>query len=78
MINSIILAFVFGIALTIGIYETRTVMKGEEIQKSLSKKMSLLLQESSMRICERQKLLKRELTEDEKDKILDDCYEFFK
>lgn len=78
MIKFVILGFIFGVALTIGIYETKAGMKGEKIQKLLSRKMSVLLQESSMRIGERQKILKRELTEDEKDKILDECYEYFK
>ena len=34
----------------------------------------ILLEESSKRIGERQKELNRKLTEEEKDKILDDCY----
>lgn len=78
MIKFVILGFVFGVALTIGIYETIAEKKGGKIEKLLSNKMALLLQESSIRIGERQKILKRELSEDEKDKILDECYEYFK
>lgn len=78
MIEFVIAGFILGVALTIGIYETKAGMKGDKIQKLLSKKMSLLLQESSMRIGERQKILKRELTENEKNKILDECYEEYK
>lgn len=78
MIKFIILGFIFGMALTIGIYETIADRKGGKIQNLLSRKMSILLQESSMRIGERQKILKRDLTEEEKDKILDECYEYYK
>lgn len=78
MIKFVVLGFVFGVALTIGIYETIAEKKGGKIEKLLSNKMALLLQESSIRIGERQKILKRELSEDEKDKILDECYEYFK
>lgn len=78
MIKFVVLGFIFGVALTIGIYETIAEKKGYKIEKLLSNKMALLLQESSIRIGERQKILKRELSEDEKDKILDECYEFFK
>lgn len=78
MIKFVVLGFIFGVALTIGIYETIAERKGGKIEKLLSNKMALLLQESSIRIGERQKILKRELSEDEKDKILDECYEYFK
>lgn len=78
MIKFVVLGFIFGVALTIGIYETIAEKKGYKIEKLLSNKMALLLQESSIRIGERQKILKRELSEDEKDKILDECYEYFK
>ena len=78
MIKFIILGFIFGMVLTIGIYETIADRKGGKIQNLLSRKMSILLQESSMRIGERQKILKRDLTEEEKDKILDECYEYYK
>lgn len=78
MIKFVVLGFIFGVALTIGIYETIAERKGGKIEKLLSNKMALLLQESSIRIGERQKRLKRELSEDEKDKILDECYEYFK
>lgn len=78
MIKFVVLGFIFGVALTIGIYETIADKKGYKIEKLLSNKMALLLQESSIRIGERQKILKRELSEDEKDKILDECYEYFK
>ena len=43
------------------------------VYKKIKEKI-LLLEESSKRIGERQKELNRKLTEEEKDKILDDCY----
>lgn len=70
----IILAFILGVAVTIFIYETYFEKKGIKVEDLLSTKLAILLEESSKRIGERQKELNRKLTEEEKDKILDDCY----
>ena len=68
------LAFILGVAVTIFIYETYFEKKGLKVEDLLSTKLAILLEESSKRIGERQKELNRKLTEEEKDKILDDCY----
>ena len=70
----IFLAFILGVAVTIFIYETYFEKKGIKVEDLLSTKLAILLEESSKRIGERQKELNRKLTEEEKDKILDDCY----
>lgn len=68
------LAFILGVAVTIFVYETYFEKKGLKVEDLLSTKLAILLEESSKRIGERQKELNRKLTEEEKDKILDDCY----
>lgn len=70
----IFLAFILGVAVTIFIYETYFEKKGLKVEDLLSTKLAILLEESSKRIGERQKELNRKLTEEEKDRILDDCY----
>ena len=70
----IFLAFILGVAVTIFIYETYFEKKGIKVEDLLSTKLAILLEESSKRIGERQKELNRKLTEEEKDRILDDCY----
>ena len=70
----IILAFILGVAVTIFIYETYFEKKGIKVEDLLSTKLAILLEESSKRIGVRQKELNRKLTEEEKDRILDDCY----
>lgn len=70
----IILAFILGVAVTIFVYETYFEKKGLKVDDLLSTKLAILLEESSKKIGERQKELNRKLTEEEKDKILDDCY----
>ena len=70
----IILAFILGVAVTIFVYETYFEKKGLKVEDLLSTKLAVLLEESSKKIGERQKELNRKLTEEEKDKILDDCY----
>ena len=70
----IILAFILGVAVTIFVYEIYFEKKGLKVEDLLSTKLAILLEESSKRISERQKELNRKLTEEEKDKILDDCY----
>ena len=70
----IILAFILGVAVTIFVYETYFEKKGLKVEDLLSTKLAILLEESSKRIGEKQKELNRKLTEEEKDRILDDCY----
>ena len=70
----IFLAFILGVAVTIFVYETYFEKKGLKVEDLLSTKLAILLEESSKRIGERQKELNRKLTEEEKDRILDDCY----
>ena len=70
----IILAFILGVAVTIFVYETYFEKKGLKVEDLLSTKLAVLLEESSKKIGERQKELNRKLTEEEKDRILDDCY----
>lgn len=72
--GNIILSFILGVAVTIYGYETYTERKGKKIESLLSNKLSKLLETCSMKIGEKQKELNRELTEEEKDKILDKCY----
>ncbi len=69
-----VLFFLLGVGVTIYIYETYVEKKGKKIEKILPKKLAILLEECSMQIGERQKQLNRDLTEEEKDNILDDCY----
>lgn len=71
---NIILSFILGVAVTIYAYETYVERKEKKIESLLSNKLSKLLETCSMKIGERQKELNRELTEEEKDKILDKCY----
>lgn len=69
-----VLMFILGAATTIYAYETYAERKGNKIEKLLPRKLAELLEECSMRVGERQKQLKRDLTEEEKDQILDKCY----
>ena len=72
-----ILAIIFGGAVVAYIYERRRELKEERVQKLLSPKAEELIEISSIRIAERQKVLNRELTEVEKDLIFDECYSRF-
>ena len=70
----ILIAIIFGSALTVAIYETYHEKKKQKIQYLLAPKIEKLVEESSMKIAQRQSQLKRELTDEEKNKISDDCY----
>lgn len=72
--ENIILSFILGVAVTIYSYEIYAERKEKKIERLLSNKLSKLLETCSMKIGERQKELNRELTEEEKDNILDKCY----
>ena len=70
----IILAIIFGAAVAIVCYENYYEKKEKDIQKLLAPKVEQLIEISSMKIAKKQHYLNRELTEKEKNEILDDCY----
>ncbi|HJJ12521.1 MAG: hypothetical protein ACLSW4_02610 [Clostridia bacterium] len=72
--GNIILVFIFAVALTIVVYETYYEKKEKKIGRLLAPKVELLIEMSSKKIFEKQTELNRELTEAEKNKILDECY----
>lgn len=72
--GNIILAFIFAVAVTIVIYETYYEKKEKKIERLLASKVEVLIEMSSKKIFEKQTELNRELTEVEKNKILDECY----
>ncbi|MFR2788137.1 MAG: hypothetical protein ACLTBX_05040 [Clostridia bacterium] len=72
--GNIILVFIFAVALTIIVYETYYEKKEKKIGKLLAPKVEILIEMSSKKIFEKQTELNRELTEAEKNKILDECY----
>lgn len=70
----IILTFIFAVAVTIVVYETYYEKKEKKIGSLLAPKVENLIEMSSKEIFIKQKELNRNLTETEKNKILDDCY----
>lgn len=74
----IIFAFFVGVGITAGIYEFLYEVDGKKACKLASKTWVDVLEGSSMRINERQKILKRDLTEVEKDKVVDEFYAEYK
>lgn len=72
--ENIILAIIFAVAVTVVAYETYYEKKEKKIGRLLAPKIELLIEMSSKRIFEKQTELNRELTEAEKNKILDECY----
>lgn len=72
--GNIILAFIFAVAVTIVIYENYYEKKEKKIERLLAPKVEVLIEMSSRKIFEKQTELNRELTEVEKNKILDECY----
>lgn len=73
-IMRIILAIIFGGALIIVLYENYYERKEKKICELLAPKLQYLIEVSSLQISKKQKELKRTLTEDEKNRILDKCY----
>ena len=69
-----ILAFILGGAVVTYLYETYHDLKDKKIGTILAPKCETLIEMSSKKIFMKQKELKRFLTEEEKNKILDDCY----
>ena len=73
-----IFAFFVGIGITAGVYEFMYEVDGKKARRLASKTWVDVLEGSSMWINERQKILKRDLTEDEKDKVVDEYYTEYK
>ena len=70
----IILAIILGAAMTIVGYESYYEWKEQKIQRLLAPRLEKLIEVSSMKISKKQVQLNRELTELEKNEILDECY----
>ena len=68
------IGMIFGGAVVTVIYETYYDKREEMIGKLLPKKMEELIEICSMKISKKQKRMQRELSEDEKREILDECY----
>lgn len=70
--------FIFGVifagAVALFIYLKSEEKRDERISKLTSKRLERLLEQTTMRIGERQRELNRALTEEEKNVILDECY----
>ena len=73
-----IFAFFVGVGITAGVYEFMYEVDGKKAHRLASKTWIDVLEGSSMWIGERQKILKRELTEEEKDKVVDEFYTEYK
>lgn len=74
----IIFAFFVGVGITAGVYEFMYEVDGKKARRLASKTWIDVLEGSSMWINERQKILKRDLTEEEKDKVVDEFYAEYK
>lgn len=73
--GSIIIAVILAVSITIWAYETYYEKQEKKVNRVLAPKIEFLIQESSRKIAIREKELNRELTDSEKDKILDECYQ---
>lgn len=74
----IIFSFFLGVGIASGCYELLAELRNKKINKLISKSLVDILEGSTMRIGERSKILKRELTEAEKDKVIDEYYNEYK
>lgn len=74
----IILSFFLGVGIASGCYEFIAEKRQNKINKLISKSLVDILEGSTMRIGERSKILKRDLTEEEKDKVVDEYYKEYK
>ena len=72
----IILAIIFGGAFVTVLYESYYERKERKLGDLLAPKLQDLIEISSLKILKKQKEMKRVLTEDEKNKILDECYNY--
>lgn len=70
----IILAIIFGGAVVCYIYESYRIKEEKKMVRLLSPKIGRLIELSSMKIANREELLNRPLTDYEKDRIADECY----
>lgn len=78
MLKILILGILFGMTIVKLIDGVLYEFRAKKINKCVSKTLIDLLEVSSMRISERQKILKRVLTEEEKDEVVDDFYKEYK
>lgn len=69
-----ILGAIFAGAVALYIYIKSEEKREARISKLTSKRLEMLLEQTTMRIGERQNELNRLLTEEEKNLILDECY----
>ena len=72
--ENIILTIIFSVSVTIFCYETYYEKKEKKIGRLLAPKVEELMEKSSLEISRREKRLNRELTDAEKNKIVDECY----
>lgn len=69
-----ILGAIFAGAVSLFIYLKSEEKRDARISRLTSNKLEKLLEQTTMRIGEKQNELNRGLTEEEKNKILDECY----
>lgn len=74
----VIFTFFVGVGITAGVYEFLLDKDKKQIERLAAKSLVNMLEETTMRIGERSKILKRDLTEDEKDEVVDDYYREYK
>lgn len=71
---NLILGLILGGAIVSFIYESYYERKEKKISLLMPTKLEKLIEMSSIKISQKQKLEERVLTEKEKDEILDKCY----
>lgn len=76
--SEMILMFSLGVVITVGYYIILNILREKRIKKLIAKTLVDLVEESTMRIGERTRILNRDLTEEEKDKIIDEYYNEYK
>ncbi len=76
--SEMILMFSLGVVITVGYYIILNILREKRIKKLIAKTLVDLVEESTMRIGERARILNRDLTEEEKDKIIDEYYNEYK
>lgn len=76
--EEMIFIFFLGVGITAGVYEFLSEYREKQISKLTSKAFGDILEGSSMRIGERAKILKRDLTEEEKNNVIEEFYMEYK
>ena len=76
--SEMILMFSLGVVITVGYYIILNILREKRIKKLIAKTLVDLVEESTMRIGERARILSRDWTEEEKDKIIDEYYNEYK